>query len=112
MERLAKYCAAALTAVLLSGCFETLPTAPPPMVVPPKPAIDARLTSLCDVTLTPVADDALPEDLFVSYGEAVTKLNKCACRQRAARNVLCSLSSPGCTEVPLCKEPSNDSPTQ
>ncbi len=108
MERIAKTLAAATLVLLLAACG----TAPvvTRIVEAPKPTVDARIMQLCELTLTPVSVDPAPspEELFVSYGEAIDLLNACACRQRETRNALCQTTAPGCAPVKPCEKPKND----
>lgn len=101
MESIAKSFAAAIILLTLTGCATRTVTK---VIDTPKPTVDARILQLCDVQLTPISDNPSPNDLFISYGEALIKLNACACRQREARNALCSLTSPGCAVVKSCEQ--------
>lgn len=76
----------------------------PVVVVPPRPQIDARILALCRTDLTPLNESGVdPSQLFISYGEAIVLLNACECKQRAARNALCSITDPGCEPVKPCE---------
>lgn len=110
MERFKQLLASAAVILLLAGCHH-MPVNPGSGVVEaPKPVIDARIMELCDVKLTPIGLNPPPDAFFQSHKETVDKLNECACRQREARNALCSLTSPGCTKVVACSAPKE--PTQ
>lgn len=106
MEHLAK-AIAAVCALALAGC------AGPPIVKivdPPKPTVDARILQTCDVTLTPIdVNNPSPEQLYFSYGEALNRLNNCACRHLEARNALCKLTAPGCSVLKSCEKPNESS---
>jgi hypothetical protein len=105
MERLAKILTA-LIVVALAGCATTNGAG---VVEAPKPTVDARITQVCDIQLTPIANEPEVSDFFVSYKEAVDKLNACACRHREARNMLCKLTEPGCVPVQSCQVPNEPS---
>lgn len=108
MERLTKTLVATLIiAFFVTGCATRTVAK---IIEPPKPTVDSRILLTCDISLTPLRVDppASPEDLFVSYAEAITYLNSCACRQREARNALCALTSPGCAVVKPCEKVKDD----
>jgi hypothetical protein len=106
MERLAKILTA-LIVVTLTGCATKKGAGG--LVEAPKPTVDARITQVCDVQLTPIANEPEVSDFFVSYKETVDKLNACACRHREARNMLCKLTEPGCVPVQSCQVPNESS---
>ena len=104
MESTSKTIAAVMLAVtVLAGC-KTAPVVPV-LVEAPKPTVDSRILRVCDVSLTPLRSDSIPRDMLTGYAEALTLLNACSCRQREARNALCTLTSPGCEAVTSCEAP-------
>lgn len=106
MERLAKILTG-LIIIALAGCATTNNAGG--VVEAPKPIVDARITQVCDVQLTPIANEPEVSDFFVSYKEAIDKLNACACRHREARNILCKLIEPECVPVKSCQAPNEPS---
>ena len=101
-----KFTQVALTlicAVFMATGFTSCGLREDPLVRPPKPAVDARLLVVCDVRLSPLpAGEIDVTSFYVSYAEAIDKLHTCACRHIEARNVLCSLTEPGCAAAPSC----------
>ena len=70
----------------------------------PKPRADYRLLEKCDTTLPPLGKDSDTIDFLNNHKVTVTKLDACACRHIALRNLACKLvANKPCDALPECE---------
>lgn len=70
-----------------------------------KPHVDVALMEPCDTQVKTLVDGSDFVAVAESFATATKNLRACACKNLEMRNLLCKLTKPGCTAVPVCEVP-------